>query len=428
MLGNLSAAGLVLLLVVCGPLALRAQQPPAASEGVLVLRNGSVLIGQVVRAGDTYLISSPGMETRLRAGDVDFFCRDLAEAYGRKRLALSADDLQGRLELAAWCLRHDLLDQAEEQAAAVLQAAPQSRRAQALRQQIADRRRDLAAPRPKAEAAASGPRTADLELLVRGLPASTVTDFTDVIQPLLLNHCAAAGCHGPRSTSAFRLLKPSRGPSKRLTHRNLHAAVTWIDRADPARSRLLTAAGEPHGGLSLPVFSRTKATHYRQLSAWVAAFGSAAAPEEHAPGALAQPVPLAMSPLSDSAALVPVPSRASRLRPTRGRTPAVDQPAEDASQTGVAQAAWFAEPPPPTPRGRRPMLRAAAPRPASGDPFDPEAFNRRFAPREPDAAEPRDESIVPRATGFLDSPDAEQAVIDAVEAELRSLGAADLAE
>jgi hypothetical protein len=426
MLGKLLWAGIVLLLA--SAVALGAP-PPSGNQGVLVLRNGSVLSGQVVRTGDTYLISGPGMETRLRAGDVDFFCRDLLEAYSRKRLALAADDLEARLELAGWCLRHDLLDQAEEQAAAVQKRAPHSRRAQAVAQQIADRRRDLAAPRPKVEAAPIGPRPADLEMLVRGLPASTVSDFTDVIQPLLLNHCAAAGCHGPRSTSAFRLLKPSRSSSKRLTHRNLHATVAWIDRDDPARSRLLAAATEPHGGLSLPVFSRAKATHYRQLSAWVSAFGSAAGAQPQAPGPLSQPVPLAMSPLSESAALAPVSSRMSRLR-ARGRMPAAAESDPDPAQTGAAQAAWYAEPPAPAPRGRGRATRAPAPLAASGDPFDPEAFNRRFATAESDDSLPGSQE--PRAgrapADLFDSPDAEQAVIDAVEAELHSLGAVDLAD
>ena len=40
------------------------------------------------------------------------------------------------------------------------------------------------------------PATAeDLDRLVRGMPPGTVEQFTQTIQPLLMNHCAASGCH-----------------------------------------------------------------------------------------------------------------------------------------------------------------------------------------------------------------------------------------
>lgn len=423
MLGKLSFIGVGIALLVATAAAAAENAP--ASEGLLVLRNGNLLTGQVVRAGDYYLVSGQGVETRLRSGDVDFFCRDLQEAYSRKRLAVAADDWEGRFALATWCLRHDALDGAEEQIRAILTVAPQSRRADGLAKQIAERRRDLTTPRAKAEAGPTGPRSSDLELLVRGLPASTVSDFTDVIQPLLLNNCAATGCHGPRSSAEFRLLKPSRGPSRRLTHRNLHATVAWIDRADPARSRLLTAAGEPHGGLSLPVFSRTKATHYRQLATWIASFGSAAQAEGQERAPLSSPVPLAMSPLSDATALRPVASRQGRLR--RLGTGRAAEPMADQAQSGVAQAAWYDAPPV---GGQSGAPRTAA-RPApqrGGDPLDPEIFNRQFAPPAATPLDALDDPAVEQASFERPAaPDVadEQATIDAVEAELRSLGMGD---
>jgi hypothetical protein len=418
MLGKLSFT-LLWGVVLAGAALAQAAEPVPSTSGVLVLRNGSVLNGQVVRAGDHYLITGEGVETRLRAGDVDFFCRDLKEAYARKRLLLQPEDWEARFSLAHWCLRLDLLDGAQEQVAAIQAVAPKSRRAEALAGQIADRRNELANPRPKSDAGPAGPRSSDLELLVRGLPSNTVANFTDVIQPLLLNNCAAAGCHGARSTAQFRLLKPSRGPSRRLTHRNLHATVAWIDRADPARSRLLTAAGDPHGGLSLPIFSRAKATHYRQLAAWVSSFGSASAAEAAEPVTVSHAVPLAMSPLSESAAMRPIANRAGSLRRMgSGRSNAPDMSAPTGAQSDVAQAAWFEEQPANQVVAARP---ARTPAPRGGDPLDPEVFNRQFAPAKPAPPAPIDEMD---ADGFdQPSPNArEQAIIDQVEAELQALG------
>ena len=95
MLGKLSCILLWGVVLVGADLAQAADAVPSTA-GVLVLRNGSVLTGQVVRTGDHYLITGEGVETRLRAGDVDFFCRDLTEAYARKRLVLQADDWEAR--------------------------------------------------------------------------------------------------------------------------------------------------------------------------------------------------------------------------------------------------------------------------------------------------------------------------------------------
>ena len=206
----------------------------------------------------------------------------------------------------------------------------------------------------------------------------------------------------------------------------MHATVAWIDRADPARSRLLTAAGDPHGGLSLPIFSRAKATHYRQLAAWVSSFGSASAAEAAEPATVSHAVPLDMSPLSESAAMRPIANRAGSLRRMgSGRSPAPDMSATAGAQSGVAQAAWFDEHPANQVVAARP---APASAPRGGDPLDPEVFNRQFAPaKAPAPPAPIDELD---AGGFdQPAPNArEQAIIDQVDAELQALGMGEVDE
>ncbi len=95
--------------------------------------------------------------------------------------------------------------------------------------------------------------------------------FSIAIQPMLLNTCAAARCHGSRSANGFRLLRlsPGRTPSRRLIQRNLYSTLKWIDRTNPDTSPILTTPLEPHGTSSTAVFTSRNVGHYRQLANWV---------------------------------------------------------------------------------------------------------------------------------------------------------------
>jgi len=85
------------------------QTPLAPQSGVLVLRNGQVLNGDVTRAGDYYIVSQgEGSELRLKADDVELFCGSIDEAYEFKTRHLSGLSAKPHIELAKWCMRHGM--------------------------------------------------------------------------------------------------------------------------------------------------------------------------------------------------------------------------------------------------------------------------------------------------------------------------------
>ena len=47
--------------------------------------------------------------------------------------------------------------------------------------------------------------TSEIDRRVRTLPTGTIETFTRSIQPMLLNYCATAGCHGASGTSSYAL-------------------------------------------------------------------------------------------------------------------------------------------------------------------------------------------------------------------------------
>ncbi len=53
--------------------------------------------------------------------------------------------------------------------------------------------------------------------MIQGLPPGSVETFTDTIQPMLLNHCSTAGCHGPQGSriaaAAARIVRQKHQPA-----------------------------------------------------------------------------------------------------------------------------------------------------------------------------------------------------------------------
>lgn len=240
----------------------------APQDGVLLLRNGEVLQGKITLAGDRYYVMLPAGEISPKVSEVEMFCRDLNECYLRKRAAVRPDQVKDRLDLAEWCIRHRLL----EQAAAELRDAVATDRTHPMIP-LLERRLELAKnPPPAPEASRAVVVSHDeLDRLVRGLPPGSVETFTNSIQPLLVNHCLTAGCHGLQSDTTFQLLRVPLGKSttRRVTQRNIASTLELVNRESPSASRLLTAPLQQHGTTRGPIFSSREITQYKLLVDWV---------------------------------------------------------------------------------------------------------------------------------------------------------------
>jgi hypothetical protein len=216
------------------------------------------------------------------------------------------------------------------------------------------------------------PTREDLDRMIRGMPPKVVETFANSIQPLLLNNCTTAGCHGAQSDAKFRLLRlpPGRVPSRRLTQRNLNATLEFIDHRNPDESPLLTVPAQPHGKAMVAVFTgqNDQVSQYKALRAWVYQVTRhetpAVAPEAGEPAASSSPFPTPEPPRLESTPKEPPLKNAPRLNRT------------EASRRNAARAA--AEP-----RDASPPKRGASPpQAAPADPFDASAFNRRYFPDE----------------------------------------------
>jgi hypothetical protein len=254
------------------------RQSPVAQQGVLLLSNGEVLQGQISRQGDQFEISLPLGRIQLRASEVEFCCASIEEAYLRKRSLVSPASPADQLRLAQWCHRQELFGPAAHHLERAEALAPGHPMIPLLRRRLEVATRPPASSTspdsssPEAADEATGPSVEDLERMTENLPRGVVQTFVRDVQPLLLNYCTSAGCHGPRSETGLSLLRtrPGSFPTRRLNQRNLHAVLQWVDREQPEASPLLTAPTRAHGTAAAAIFTDRQVAQYRMLVNWVA--------------------------------------------------------------------------------------------------------------------------------------------------------------
>ena len=318
MLANIMHLALVAI-VWLAPLA-AAPADAGAQRRLLLLHNGEVVEGNISRADDYYIVELSYGQIRVKISDVELICIDIEDGYRQKRAAIRVGNAQHHLELARWCLRHDLFGPAAVELADATIADPDNPLIVAMRYRL---KMAMAPPSPSAdgETAPPGPSNAELDRLVRNLPYKAVEYFTQSVQPVLMNNCMGSGCHGPFTETPMRLFRVSKdkSPSRRMTQRNLHSLLQFIDRENPAESPLVKACSGPHGDKQKSVFAEGQEEQQRRIVIWA--------------------LLLAHQPAADQPATV--------SRPPQAPGDAAAQ-ADDPSQTE--------------------------------DPFDPEVFNRRHAP------------------------------------------------
>lgn len=376
--------GTLLLALSAGLGVCRAEDPvrfdPAPRAGVLLLNNGETIQGRITRAGDYFIVVVTNGEIRIKAASVEFVCDDLKEGYSRKRSAIRLDTAQEHLQLGQWCLHHGLIDEARRELAEAESKQPAHPLIAVLRRRLeVDRRPPQRAKPPASPAKAVSAE--ELDRLVRTMPPGSVETFAQSIQPILVNHCTTSGCHNPQSDSGFRLRKvpASRPPGRRLTQRNLHATLEWVDREHPEASPLLTAPLRAHGTTKGPIFSPKELAQYQQVGRWVFGLAQGAAKKHpsqvepqsgHLSQAIAPKTVVDKGPFAAPRAV-----QAAAQQPVADSTKGTDATPNVPGQrpSGESRQGRYE-----LPRRSPPMRGNPEPGFKPVDPFDPAIFNRRY--------------------------------------------------
>ena len=259
--------------------------PNDNSPGILVLADGTVMNGRFLPRPDGYEVEVQGGRMFIESERVRFIAKDLDDAHQRMRSSFSELTPQSHMELARWCLTNKRTDLARREVLDALHKDPNRVDAQRLLQSLVQQNEG-------ASKAPGGSGLTEFPSLTRpsgpvpearslaGLSRSVAQDFTRHVQPILMNKCANAGCHGVRSISSFQLTPSHRGTSVSIAERNLASVMKQIDLTRPSSSPLLTTLEGNHADSTTPIFrGRSGAVQMKTLRDWVGAVSNDIAPE-----------------------------------------------------------------------------------------------------------------------------------------------------
>jgi hypothetical protein len=246
------------------------------SPGVLVLRNGNVVEGSVQQAGAYYRVDTANASLQIPTDQVEMLCANLDEAFELRRRTRSGSTADSHLELARWCLRHDLLDHASRELQEARATDARHPDLAAVELQIRQLR-ELDAPRRGARSETS-PARDGAPTPSKRLPAAPFeisgeaqAQFVRNIQPMLIHTCATGGCHLPGGAQRFeidRWVLVGNGNAK-LVRRNLAATLHEVMKDNPSSSPLVARATIAHGAREGAASRPLDARQTRILREWL---------------------------------------------------------------------------------------------------------------------------------------------------------------
>ena len=117
----------------------------------------------------------------------------------------------------------------------------------------------------------------EMEELADSLPNGVVSKYKRQIESNLIVGCYAAACHTTEQPEMpLMVIGRYKGVPKRMSQRNLHSVLQYVDFENPLESQLLLSATKPHGGVSKPAFTEGMVEH-ENLKRWLLMFATPSA-------------------------------------------------------------------------------------------------------------------------------------------------------
>lgn len=401
-----------------GPVGSSLNQPSDVGNGerVLVLRTGRVMQGRIKTISTGWLVSTDRGSAVIPFDQVHFDADDLNEAYLRLRIQHGTPTVASHLRLAEWCLSQNILPEAARELRDALEKDPSNETARLMLDRVDTeirRRTPLPDTAPAQDVVLITERTPEYEAdevrSLSGLSPETAREFVASIQPLLLNKCGNARCHGTAAENEFQLtrLRGGSSNSRLVSEKNL-AAV--LDNLRPGQSRtagLMEIVRGSHAGQTI-FNGRYGAVQSQTLQQWMKTAARElqfeAAPTEKTAFATRPQPPASFSPADNEptdklSAGVDEPAsgdsrNVSAIGPSSESASTADREfadvtghqsqgtnmriGQEGSQSSVAGREPGSASPTPLTNVQR-LLQEARQHVRQLDAFDPEDFNRRFA-------------------------------------------------
>jgi hypothetical protein len=247
----------------------------AGAPSLLVLQNGRVVDGRISQCSAGYMVELQNGNMVVPKDLVQFEAADLSEAHAKLKQRVFEKTPETQLNLARWCLANHMLGEAKDEVRAAIELQPDNNEAITMLERIEVLQRQNALPtgevQSKPEQTPDGFKPSG-PVSLAGLTPETVREFSSRIQPILLNKCGNASCHGSVSSNKFPLAHPrgGNGNRRRVIEDNFASVLGQIDIDKPKESPLLVVPEGRHGRNGRVIFAgaHDEALH-ETLKAWV---------------------------------------------------------------------------------------------------------------------------------------------------------------
>ncbi|MBL8818870.1 MAG: hypothetical protein JNL58_22770 [Planctomyces sp.] len=265
----------------------------ATKQRMLVLISGKIVTGRMTPRLDGYDVAVSAGRMFVASDQIRFEATDLEDAYIKMRESMTERSPEQHLELAKWCLTNKLEHRAKRELLDALHLDPNRTDAKRILQSLELSASNGSGPKSSGTGFTQFPSTSASAQPMRetrslgGFSRDVAKSFVQEVQPILVNKCGNAACHG-NQTSVFQLTSLRRGATPAVSEQNLAAVLKQIDLSQPAQSPILQVGQSSHGGSNVPLFrGRAGGIQQKVLRQWVL---SAAA--ELNPDMVSEPTPV----------------------------------------------------------------------------------------------------------------------------------------
>ncbi len=259
--------------------------------GALLLKETDrVISGKISQRGEFYEVEiAPESRVSIPKQNVAHVATSLEGLYQAKRLGVSKWSVGDHYQLTRWCLLNNLLAHAAEHYAETVQRSPNHPRIRQLGVELQQRMLQdpdfrqylgLAATEPKSlesQTTVNVPAALSVDVVAASTfetqsspPPAVGRHFAERIQPILLNRCSQAACHGAQSHNSFRIVAPYATAAARITGENLASALKQVSTQSNQASPLVHFATQAHGIQPAPAIAMSETKLIQELESWIA--------------------------------------------------------------------------------------------------------------------------------------------------------------
>jgi hypothetical protein len=254
------------------------EDTPLRKTSILLMRTGRMVSGEVSEGAGGYLVTNPSGSMLVPFADVVFEAKNLHGIYQKQRASMKFPTANTHMDLARWCITNNLIDEAKTELRDAIRLEPKRSEPQLMLRRLMSaspsKNRMTIQQKIEEKLVTKQIERSDEATSLTGISREQSAIFVRKIQPILLNKCGNANCHGNAATSEFKLTQVSRryGNHRIYAEKNLAEVMKWLDFNSPADSQLIVKPEREHPANGMVVYSGYAGRKQKEIiQNWVAA-------------------------------------------------------------------------------------------------------------------------------------------------------------